>query len=681
MLQKYLFSIVLFSTIAHYTYCKEITINSKNTLTVLEIDSGDKVNYILRGGRRLQIELIETKAHIVFTTLDTLKKGSSGQGTIYSITCKIRIDGQEMEMVRYIPVQQSFYEPYVVNGLKIWFDALKSLSDFFNENHGDCLPQKEARFAFQDADLPICPQIIENWCPLPNKQLFVKNAYSGEDTWLGTYFGADLHGGLDINMPSNTPLWTPIDFDEHYYFNSLKAGHNNNRWRGVKHWKNKDEWCLQTHHLVQLLVREYQPIKKGQPYAFSAGVHTGYTPHTHFVFKVKQPNYDWYFIDPWILFWQIIENNKEKSNSINANIMPFSPVLTGENIQFSSEGSRSGVWGNELKYYWDFGDGYTSIHRNPVHTFVEPGIFPITLLVDNGINKDIYTQHITVNGTEINGNSFMISCNDEPSFKRRKKWKTRRYNGAAHIANTLEYKGYHNQKEAFNTKKVLIKSKNFKWEEKPNNSFRFEVIYKHGKDWLDVNSIFYEDSIRLSLQPQIDRMINKYGFYEAFLFINHENAFNIPHYVRIYVEFDLSKPNSDIIIDDSDADCIMSDYFWLSPEFHYDWSSGYNGKYFINKDNSKGEYVRYIPNLEEGRYVVKLKSPAYEQKSILSKVGGFNVIVKHKNGINKIWVEPNKSLTIGEFEFINGKENYVEIISDGSIGLIVVDALDFQKRE
>ncbi|MBV6643446.1 MAG: PKD domain-containing protein [Cyclobacteriaceae bacterium] len=648
----------------------EINIAPKNTLSVVEIDKGDKVNYTLQDGRIVKIELLDTRVDIILTSLDTLKKSARHNGTIYSMTAHLRIDGQEMRMVRYVPVQESFYEPYIVNGLVIWFDALKSLSEYFNENHGPCLPERDARFALHDATMSICPEEVGNWMNVPDEQLLVRKSYSGEDTWLGTYFGADLHGGLDYSMTSNTTLFAPFSLDEHFYFHSLTAGHNNNRWRGIKNWGNGDIWHIQTHHLVQLIAPEHQPLRKGQPYAYSGAIRSGYTSHTHFVLKVKQPGMDWHFMDPWVIFWQIFENNKRKENKINAVMAPLRPGKTGERIQFSSTGSRPGVWGNSLQYSWDFGDGWTSPLPNPDHTYVKPGIYPVTLRIDDGHRSDTYRQFITISGLPKDLPDYSVKCQECPSFQAQGNWRSFAYTDGTAETNTVTFNGYKWQDTPFSNKKVIVSGQNLEWK-----GHRIDINYIHGEGWLKVSSEIIENNLELTFTPLLEKIENKHGFYEAYLIIHHGDAVNPTRQVKIRLEIDEFPPGNTQVVDNVDAE--YSPFFWLTPAFHFGWAKGYQGTFFVNKDNSAGEYVRYTPNLTEGIYKIKLEGRAFENEMLLSRTNGFYVLIKHKNGIDKKWIEPSKSLEIGEFVFSKGKEGFVEIITDDSKGLIIADAISF----
>lgn len=282
---------------------------AKDTLTAVEMNQGEIEEFELVSGEIVRIELVSTHAQVLRTTLKQLKVGEPGARTDYTFNCVLKINDREYTLEREVSTQRSFYEPWEIDGVRIWLDAVKDIFDFLNEDHGECGPLKDARLAFQDASLRICPETLHPWCPLPPEVLKIEDCFRGEDCWLGAYNGASAHGGLDINHPKGTPLWAPVDIDDHFYFNSLEMGHNNNRWRGIHRWKNGAEWILQAHHMTELTVEEHQPIGKGQQFAWGAGVLSGGYDHSHFVFKVHDYG-ETIFLDPWILFWQMYRDQK-----------------------------------------------------------------------------------------------------------------------------------------------------------------------------------------------------------------------------------------------------------------------------------------------------------------------------------------------------------------------------------
>jgi len=371
--------------------------HAKDTLTAVEMNCGDALRFALRNGQTRTLVLEQTAAKVLVTNLKELKKARGGGGTLYHFTARVRVDGQPMTMERYVGCQESFYEPYVINGMRVWFDAVSDIFDFLTEKHGECKPAKQARFAVQDATLAVCPQEIQPWYPNDKGFIAIRDCYCGDDCWLGAYQGADAHGGLDVNMPKGTPHWAPIDLDDHWYFNSLAAGHNNNRWRATRKWPDGSTWTLQSHHLIKLLVPEHAPLKAGTHYAEAAGVFVGAHEHSHFVFKVTDGG-ETILLDPWIIFWQAFENQKRKAGKLRAAMAPFSPVRTGQPVAF--RGETAGV-----ACFWAFGDGGWSHDAAPSHTFLKPGVYPVTLTVDNGKERAAFTQHITVDGEEKRGHS------------------------------------------------------------------------------------------------------------------------------------------------------------------------------------------------------------------------------------------------------------------------------------
>ncbi|HPX40843.1 MAG TPA: hypothetical protein PLF51_10420 [Candidatus Hydrogenedentes bacterium] len=287
-----------------------LRIKAKDTLTALEMNRGEAVDFELSSGDIVRIELVATSARILRTTLKELKVEEHRGRTDYTFDCVLRVNGREHRLEREVSTQRSFYEPWEIDGVRLWFDAVQDIFAFLLEEHGECRPRKHARFALQDAALRICPETLHPWCPLPEGGLKIIDCYRGEDCWLGAYNGASAHGGLDINHAPGTPLWTPFDIDDHFYFNSLNMGHNNNRWRGIHRWPNGAEWIIQAHHMTELTVDEHAPLRKGVQFAKGAGVLSGSVDHSHFVFKVHDYG-ETIHLDPWILFWQMYRDAEE----------------------------------------------------------------------------------------------------------------------------------------------------------------------------------------------------------------------------------------------------------------------------------------------------------------------------------------------------------------------------------
>ncbi len=286
---------------------KTIRRQAKPTFAAVELNRGDTLDLALQSGRLFRMQLVSTEAEVIRTTLKQLKVEEGGARTDYRFRCVVLIDGVEHCLEREVSTQRSLYEPWEIDGVRLWLDAVQDIFEFLTETHGECRPAKHARFALQDASLRICPERLHPWCPLPEDGLRIEDCYRGEDCWLGAYNGASAHGGLDINHPAGTPLWTPLDIDDHFYFNSLDMGHNNNRWRGIRRWDDGSEWIIQAHHMTELTVPEHQPIRQGEQFAWGAGVLSGTVDHSHFVFKVHDEG-ETVLLDPWILFWQMYQD-------------------------------------------------------------------------------------------------------------------------------------------------------------------------------------------------------------------------------------------------------------------------------------------------------------------------------------------------------------------------------------
>ncbi|MCE5309872.1 MAG: hypothetical protein LLG20_19735, partial [Acidobacteriales bacterium] len=88
----------------------------------------------------------------------------------------------------------------------------------------------------------------------------------------------------------------------------------------------------------------------------------------------------------------------------------------------------------------------------------------------------------------------------------------------------------------------------------------------------------------------------------------------------------------------------------------------------------EGEFARFTPNLRAGRYQVSFVD---ETPFEMQPDTRFRVVVKHRNGREDLWVEPNKTRRIGEFEFDEGTEGYVELRAEGATGHVLADAIRF----
>ena len=273
------------------------------TLTPFELDVGDALRFRLASGAERTIRLLATHAEIVRTTLPLPLVETKGAVTIVAFWADVEVDGEHHRLWREIGTQRSFYEPWRIAGLHLWLDAVDDVFAILHEAHGACRPRRRARFAVQDATLAICPDLLHPWCPLPPGGLSIHDCYTGEDCWMGAYYGAAAHGGLDVNHPAGTPIFAPLDLDDHFLFENVYDGHGNNRWRGFKRWPDGRTWELGCHHVVRLTTPANQPVAAGTQVARGAGVAVGSHEHSHFTFAIREGD-DLIRLDPWILFWQ-----------------------------------------------------------------------------------------------------------------------------------------------------------------------------------------------------------------------------------------------------------------------------------------------------------------------------------------------------------------------------------------
>ncbi|MGB1318159.1 MAG: PKD domain-containing protein, partial [Flavobacteriales bacterium] len=67
-------------------------------------------------------------------------------------------------------------------------------------------------------------------------------------------------------------------------------------------------------------------------------------------------------------------------------------ICVGEDISFINESSDKSA-----NMVWSFGDGTTKSESDPVHSFVQPGNYTVSLTVDKGSKTSDYSVNVTVN--------------------------------------------------------------------------------------------------------------------------------------------------------------------------------------------------------------------------------------------------------------------------------------------
>jgi len=676
-----------------------IAIRAKETLAAVEMDHGDGLRFTLRSGRTVSLVLEDTDAAIV----ERVVPG----GIVYRFSCRVRIDGQPIELRRFVCSQECFYEPYVVSGLRIWPDTVKKVFDLIpirypRKGNLQCLPRKDARLAVQDASLRICPQRIHPWLE-EEGFIDVGRCYNGDDCYLGPYLGQACHVGMDVNHPKGSPLLAPIDFDTQAYFNSLAMGHNNNRWRGIRRWENGDVWALQTHHLVELLVPPNTPLAAGTKYATTAGVHVGSHQHTHFEFKIgrknpnnplpasgdpasiacpidfddqsqpAQENPEVLHLDPWIVFWQIFEDRKSRRGEIRAAMKTPAGVETGEPAVFSAEGSRAGPARRELSYAWTFGDGGFAAGPNPEHVFARPGVYPVTLVVDNGRERAACTRHVVVSGQPVAAPALSVDAPDEPPFRKRPAHVADVYGRSVkQLPHTLRFVA-RATRPVPDRKTVVLRNLGAGTLPEPRS---YHVKYEGGSGWLDVEPPVGAEARDFRIGADASAL--EPGTYVATVAVDCPGAVNSPQEFRVVLEVRAEPPHDGTTVDDQDDGFYATPYFWVGHRFCRCPRDrrGHQGFYLTNgAEPAAGEFVRFTPDLRGGTYEVALSeaTPFREEAE-------FDVRVRHRGGETTVRVRPQKSRGIGTFEFDEGTDGFVEILTGGSTALVIADAVVFQPR-
>jgi hypothetical protein len=137
-------------------------------------------------------------------------------------------------------------------------------------------------------------------------------------------------------------------------------------------------------------------------------------------------------------------------------------------------------------------------------------------------------------------------------------------------------------------------------------------------------------------------------------------------------------------------------YFWVAPRFKRWPNKGFGDFYLTNGGRADSdEYVRFRPDLAAGRYEVSFanETPFDPQKRAMSgseklpvnnelnPIPKFLVRVHSKSGDSTILVEPTIIVKIREFEFSEGIDGFIDILSKNSTGQVLADDLIFKKLQ
>jgi len=656
---------------------ESITRQAKDTITPVELNKGDTLRFQLRNGQVRTVTLQETSAKYLLTNVQAVKKPQADGAGVYWFAAKVLIDGHPITLERFVGSQETFYEPYVINGMRVWLDGVQDIFDFLTENHGACKPKKHARLAVNDATDRICPVELQLW--FPNEALFIDvgETYNGDNAWMGAHKGADAHGGLDINRPKGSPAYSPMDFDDHYLLNSLARGDNNNRWRGIRKWPNGDTWVLQNHHMFDLVVPEHAPLKAGMLYATNAGTHLGAQQHAHFNFKVAtQEDGAEVLLDPWIFFWQTFEDAKKRANALKARFAPVGPAAAGKPVTFDARASRQGHRGRPLDCFWSFGDGNFSTGDVAAHAFANPGIYAVTLTVFDGAEYSSMTQHLTVDGVKAAQPALALRAPGIPAFRPRPLAATDVYGAVVREVPHLLRFVARPRRPAPALQRIGIV--NIGSGVLP--PLEAVVNYRRNDGWLKARMANHGND--QTLEISVDAKALEPGYYDALVTVQAPGMLNGHAQFPVQLRIPIGMPNNYehgedqlVIVDNEDAGCYRTPWFWISPRFKNWKPKGYKGSYLANgARDTAGEFVRFTPDLAAGNHEVML-SP----ETPFPPGARFQVRIRHRRVEELVWVEPAKSLKIGYFDFAEGMDGSIDFLSDGAPGQVIADVVIFRR--
>ena len=110
----------------------------------------------------------------------------------------------------------------------------------------------------------------------------------------------------------------------------------------------------------------------------------------------------------------IFNSQNDWNLTINDPIANFSYSTNGNSVTFTNTSSSN--TNNPLNYFWDFGDGNTSVLENPNHSYSSTGIYTVNLIVTDCIFSDTLSFTVQLGTTGVHENEiYEIRISPNPS--------------------------------------------------------------------------------------------------------------------------------------------------------------------------------------------------------------------------------------------------------------------------
>jgi hypothetical protein len=211
----------------------------------------------------------------------------------------------------------------------------------------------------------------------------------------------------------------------------------------------------------------------------------------------------------------------------------------------------------------------------------------------------------------------------------------------------------------------------------------YEVKYLDLENWLFVTPHGEGNQQELELSVTAKGKKPKDGVYRAVVEVHCPGGENSPQSFGVKMLTPSDNPASEVVVDDQDAACHLSPYYWLTPRIHSSgiWQRGENGSFSVAAGiRSIRGWATYRPDLAAGRYRVAIadNAPIRPTDQAPSDVA-LNVTVRHRLGTQTLRIAPSESREIGIFEFAEGAHGFVRLEMDQAEGTIVADAVSFTK--